>query len=198
MSTLKGWFTVDGKTVPSPPVAEDAVRALLLLIGEDPDRQGLTKTPERFIKALLEVTSGYQADPGKILETTFDISYDEVVILRDIPFSSTCEHHIQPFVGTVDVGYIPGKVVGLSKLARLVDCYSQRLQVQERMTKQIADAIETYLHATGTAVVVKASHSCMSCRGVKKPGATMVTSCCLGAFRTEPSARAEFLALCGG
>lgn len=174
----------------------DAVVRLLQYIGEDPKRDGLKRTPARVARALREMTQGMREDPEIILSVTFDQLYDEVIILRDIPFVSLCEHHMLPFSGTVDIGYIPGKVVGLSKLARLVDCFSQRLQIQERLTVQIAESIKQYLNALGVAVVVKAVHSCMSCRGVKKTGAEMVTSAMLGVFREKTEARAEFLSLC--
>lgn len=174
----------------------DAVVRLLEYIGEDPMRDGLRDTPGRVTKALKEMTKGYADDPKQILARTFEQPYDEVIVVRGIPFTSLCEHHVLPFIGTVDIGYLPGKVVGLSKLPRLVECFSQRLQLQERMTRQIADAIQLYLEAQGTAVVVKAAHNCMACRGVKKSGVEMVTSCMLGVFREKPEARAEFLSLC--
>jgi GTP cyclohydrolase I len=177
---------------------EDAVTRLLQYLGEDVTRQGLVETPKRVCKALREMTVGYSESPEKILGTVFEQDYDEVVICRGIPFTSLCEHHMLPFTGTADVGYLPGKVVGLSKLARLVDCFSRRLQMQERLTKQIADALMQYLEAKGAAVVVRGQHACMSCRGVRKPGADMVTSVMLGVFRDKPEARAEFLSLCSG
>lgn len=175
---------------------EDAVVRLLQFIGEDVGRDGLKETPARVCKALNEMTQGYFQDPGEILSKTFDESYDEVVVLKGIPFTSLCEHHLLPFIGTADVGYIPGKVVGLSKLARLVDCFAMRLQLQERMTRQIADSLMTHLNAKGAAVIVRAVHSCMACRGIKKAGAEMVTSAMLGLFRDDPKARGEFLELC--
>lgn len=190
-----GWCMIDGKLYPSPAVAEEAVVTLLYLIGEDPTRQGLIDTPARYVKALLEMTQGYKDRPKEILSRTFDEEYDEVIILKGTPFTSICEHHLSPIMGTVDIGYIPGKVVGLSKLARLVDCFAARLQIQEKLTRQIATSIEKHLDAVGVAVVVRASHSCMSCRGVKKSGAVMITSCMLGCFRNDASARAEFLSL---
>lgn len=150
---------------------------------------------------MLEMTLGYQEDPKEILSRTFDEKSDEVVILRGIEFTSLCRHHLLPFSGTADVGYLPGetgKVVGLSKLARLVDCFARRLQLQERMTRQIAESLMGHLNARGAAVVVRAKHSCMACRGVKKASATMVTSCCLGAFREDGRLRSEFLTLCSG
>lgn len=158
-------------------------------------------TPKRFLKALEEMTAGRLEDPKEILSKQFDEHSDELIVLRDVDFTSVCEHHLLPFVGTAHVAYLPGpggKVVGLSKLARLVDCFARRLQLQERMTKQIATALVEHLNARGAAVVVKAHHSCMGCRGVKKPGAVMVTSCTLGAFREDAQLRNEFLVLCGG
>lgn len=195
-SVPDGHFGADGKIYPFHATAEDAVRTLLRLVGEDPDRDGLKGTPDRVVRALREMTEGYRQDPAAILGRVFEEPYDEMVVLRGISFSSLCEHHLQNFTGEVDVGYLPGKVVGLSKLARLVDCFARRLQIQEKLTRQIADAISQHLEAKGVGVVVRASHSCMSCRGVKKAGATMVTSAMLGYLRDKAEARAEFLALC--
>jgi GTP cyclohydrolase IA len=178
--------------------AESAVEYLLEYIGVDRTKSGIIETPRRVVDALLEMTAGYKEDPELILSKTFEDDCDEIIILRNIPFNSLCEHHLLPFSGSVDVGYLPGKVVGLSKLARLVDCFARRLQMQERMTRQIADSIMQYLSAQGAAVVVRASHACMACRGVKKSGAEMVTSRMIGVFRDKPEARAEFLALCDG
>lgn len=173
----------------------DAVTRLLEFIGEDPTRDGLIETPRRVVRSLTELTAGYRSDPATILDCTFDVAYDEMVVVRDVPFVSLCEHHLLPFTGTATLGYIPtSRVVGLSKLARLVDCYAQRLQVQERLTRQIAEAIDTNLEPAGVGVVVRAEHSCMSARGVRK-AAPMITSTMLGALRDKPPARAEFLAL---
>ncbi len=191
-----GWFKAGGKTLPSQGIAEEAVSTLLQLIGEDPQRNGLRETPSRVCKALLEMTAGYKEKPEEILGKVFEDSYDEIVILKGISFTSLCEHHLLPFIGTADVGYLPGKVVGLSKLARLVDCFARRLQLQERMTRQIAEALIEHLSAKGAAVVIRAVHSCMACRGVKKSGAEMITSAMLGVFRDEAKARSEFLELC--
>ena len=175
---------------------EDAVVRLLQYIGEDPTRNGLEKTPSRVARMWREVTVGYQQDPAKILATVFDETSDEIVMLRGVEFHSTCEHHLLPFYGTVAVGYVPDRrVVGLSKLARLVECFSRRLQVQERMTAQIARAVQDHLAPLGVGVVVKARHSCMGCRGVGKPDADMVTSSMLGCLREDAKARAEFLTL---
>lgn len=162
------------------------------------NEETLANTPTRFIKAIQEMTEGYGMDPVEILGKVFEESYDEVVILRKIEFTSLCEHHLLPFSGSVDIGYIPGKVVGLSKLARLVDCFSRRLQMQERMTRQIADALEKHLSAKGVAVVSRGTHSCMCHRGVRKAGAEMICSSMLGEFRSDKAARAEFLSLCKG
>jgi GTP cyclohydrolase IA len=191
------YFGAGDKVLPGEQLVIDAIKVLLEHIGEDPERNGLKDTPKRVAKAWLEMTDGYKQDPKEILATVFDDEYDEIVVVRDIPFCSNCEHHLLPFVGSVDIGYLPNKgIVGLSKLARLVDCFSKRLQVQERMTRQIADAIEEHLQAKGVGVIVRSSHQCMSCRGVKKPGVTMVTSAMLGIFREEAAARHEFLELC--
>jgi GTP cyclohydrolase I len=177
--------------------AEAGVRQMLEYIGENPDREGLLKTPHRVVKSWKELFAGYKQDPEEILSTVFeDGSCDEMVILRDIEFTSTCEHHMLPFIGKAHVAYLPsGKVVGLSKLARLVDCFGKRLQIQEKMTQEIAKAIETHLKPNGVAVVVAAHHQCMSCRGVGKKNTTMITSSMLGAFRDDPAVRGEFLSL---
>lgn len=179
---------------------EDAVIRLLSFVGEDPNRDGLAATPGRVIRSLAELTSGYGEDPAEILAVTFAEACDEMIVLRGVSFTSLCEHHLLAFTGTATLGYVPGagRVVGLSKLARLVDCYARRLQIQERLTTQIADALVTHLAPTGAGVVILAEHSCMGCRGVRKPGAEMVTSALHGAFREIPEARAEFLALTRG
>lgn len=176
--------------------AADAVSTLLRFIGEDPSRDGLVDTPDRVVRAWREMTSGYGEDPAEILSRTFEETSDELVILGGISFYSTCEHHLLPFYGTVSVGYLPGKVVGISKLARLVQCYARRLQIQERMTKQIAAAIATHLEARGTGVVIKAHHLCMGCRGTRQPATQMVTSSMLGTLRDDAVSRSEFLRLC--
>lgn len=179
--------------------AEAAVRALLLAIGEDPDREGLTETPARVAKAWKEWASGYTQHPGDILKTFEDGAdgVNELVIVHNIPVVSKCEHHLADIVGTAHVGYIPrGKIVGLSKLARLVDIYGRRLQVQERLTNQIADALENVLEPIGVGVIIRAHHGCMSTRGVKIHGSTTTTSAMRGALRNEGSARAEFMSLC--
>jgi GTP cyclohydrolase I len=177
--------------------AEEAVVSLLRMIGEDPARNGLLETPRRVVKALREMTAGYSEDPAEILSKTFEESSDELIILRGIEFSSTCEHHLLPFYGTASVGYLPGDVVGISKLARLVHCFARRLQIQERMTREIASAVSEHLHARGTAVIIQARHLCMACRGVKLAGTELVTSAMLGTLRDDAVTRAEFLGLCG-
>jgi GTP cyclohydrolase I len=175
------------------------VREMLASIGEDPFREGLLDTPKRVVKSWRELYRGYSEDPKEILSTVFeDGTCEEMVLLRDVQFNSMCEHHMLPFIGTAHVAYIPnGKVVGLSKLARLVDCFSRRLQIQEKMTMQIAQALQDYLEPLGSAVIVKAHHQCMSCRGVRKTGTTMLTSSMLGVFKTDPDRRREFIAMLG-
>lgn len=176
--------------------AEAAVRQLLRYLGEDTERAGLKDTPGRVVRALTEMTAGKNERPEHVLKRTFEEQCDEMIVLRGIRFTSLCEHHLLPFDGTANVGYLPGKVVGLSKLARLVECFSRRLQMQERMTKQIADALEEHLSAKGSGCIIRAKHACMGCRGVRKPDAEMVTSCLLGVFRTDDKARSEFLSFC--
>jgi len=173
----------------------DGIVRLLEYIGEDPSRDGLVDTPERVVRALVEMTQGYKADVGAILSTSFDVPYDEMVVLRNVPYSSMCEHHMLPFTGHVTLGYIPSnRVVGLSKLARLVDAYAQRLQVQERLTTQLTDALQEHLNPIGCGAVVRGNHSCMCNRGIRKSG-EMVTSSLVGVFRNDSTARAEFMAL---
>ena len=176
--------------------AEEAVRVLLRWAGEDPTREGLLDTPKRVAKAYGDWFSGYQEDPREFLERTFKevAGYDEMIVLRDIEFESHCEHHMAPIIGRCHVGYLPaGKVVGISKLARVVETYARRFQVQEKMTAQIAHCIQDVLQPIGVAVVVEAKHQCMTTRGVHKTGVSMVTSKMLGTFRTDPMTRAEFL-----
>jgi GTP cyclohydrolase I len=173
---------------------EGAVREILIAIGEDPDREGLARTPARVAAAYAELFAGLREDPRRHLRVTFDEGHQEMVVLRDIPFASMCEHHLLPFTGFAHVGYIPkGRVVGLSKLARLVEGYARRPQVQERMTSEIADAIMEELAPQGCGVVIEASHTCMTIRGIQKPGATMITSAMRGGFKRRPETRAEFL-----
>jgi len=169
----------------------------LRTLGEDPDREGLVDTPKRVRKSWAKLYGGYKENPGDILQTTFNNDgVDQLVALRNIEFFSTCEHHMLPFFGTAHIAYIPnGRVVGISKLARLVECYSRRLQIQERLTQQIADAIMSHLDAQGVAVVMKAKHFCMVARGVEKQHSEMVTSAMLGIFRDDPKARGEAVRL---
>jgi GTP cyclohydrolase I len=177
---------------------EEAVLSLIRMIGEDPSRDGLIQTPRRVVQALREMTAGYNEDPAEILSTTFEETSDELILLRGIEFYSICEHHLLPFYGTASVGYLPGDVVGISKLARLVHCFARRLQIQERLTRQVAHAIQEHLGARGTGVIVRAHHLCMGCRGVKLPSTELVTSAMLGTLRQDAVTRGEFLRLCGG
>lgn len=182
------------------PRARAAVREFLLAIGEDPDREGLRETPERVARAAAEIFRGLAQDPAEILSKTFDISHDELVLVRDIEVQSCCEHHLLPFTGVAHVGYIPakdGRVTGLSKIARLVDVYSRRPQVQERLTTQVADAMVEYLHARGVIVVIECEHMCMTMRGVRKPGSRTVTSAVRGILR-DSATRAEAMGLITG
>jgi GTP cyclohydrolase I len=176
---------------------ESQVRDILIELGEDPERDGLKKTPHRVAKALRDLTSGYREDPLEILRSAlFDVDHSEIVLVRDIDFSSLCEHHMLPFLGKAHVAYLPrGKVVGLSKLARVVDTFARRLQVQERMTTQIAKALQEALDPAGVAVVIEATHMCMAVRGVRKPAAVTVTSAMFGVFRDNPATRAELMQL---
>jgi GTP cyclohydrolase IA len=179
---------------------EAAVREILLAVGEDPDRDGLVDTPARVARSYAEVFAGLRQSPEDLLATTFDIDHDELVIVRDIELYSTCEHHLVPFHGLAHVGYVPGdggQVTGLSKLARLVDIFAKRPQVQERLTSQVADAIVTHLDVAGVIVVIEAEHLCMSMRGVRKPGAKTITSAVRGQLR-DPTTRAEAMALLTG
>lgn len=177
---------------------EAAVRELLYAIGEDPDRDGLQRTPERVAAAYAEMFSGMFLDPDDVLQTTFDANHDELVLVKDIPLYSTCEHHLVPWHGTAAVGYIPGddgRITGLSKLARLVDLYAKRPQVQERLTTQVADAVMRRLEPYGVIVVLQAEHLCMAMRGVRKPGSITMTSAVRGIFKSDPRSRAEALSL---
>ena len=185
---------------PSREAAEAAVRTILAYSGDDPDREGLLDTPDRVVRALDEHFGGYAKDPAAMLRRTFEEveGYDEIVLLRDIPFVSHCEHHMAPIVGVAHVGYLPeNRVVGISRLARVVEVYARRLQIQEKMTAQIAHVIEAELKPRGVGVVIEATHHCMTARGVNKPGVTLSTSTMLGAFRSDPETRREFLALLG-
>ena len=181
---------------PGDPIA-DLVDSLLVELGEDPDRPGLKATPDRVARALRELTNGYGVKPEDVIaDAVFDQDYDEMVVVKDIDFYSLCEHHMLPFFGHVHVGYLPkGKVVGLSKIPRLVEVFSHRLQIQEQMTREIAEALNTALTPRGVGIVVEARHLCMEMRGVEAPGGRMMTSCMLGTFRRDPRTRAEFLDL---
>jgi GTP cyclohydrolase I len=178
--------------------AEAAVRELLTAVGEDPGRPGLKDTPARVARAYAETFAGLWQDPEEILSTTFDEDHDELVLVKDIPMYSTCEHHLVPFHGVAHIGYIPGedgRVTGLSKLARLVEVYARRPQVQERMTSQIADALDDVLGPRGVLVIIEAEHLCMAMRGIRKPGSTTVTSAVRGIFRSNQSTRSEAMSL---
>jgi len=187
----------------TPPVdlarIERAVREILAAVGEDPDRNGLLETPARVARMYAEIFSGLRAQPELHLQRVFEEQFDELVLVRDITFNSMCEHHLLPFMGKAHVGYLPnGKVVGLSKMARVIDEISRRPQVQERMTHQIADLMDSELQAKGVIVVLEAEHTCMTVRGVKKPGAVTITSAVRGLFKTNPASRAEVLSLIHG
>ncbi|MBI06307.1 MAG: GTP cyclohydrolase I FolE [Rhodospirillaceae bacterium] len=185
---------------PSKEEACEAVRTLIRWAGDDPDREGLLDTPDRVIRSYDEYYSGYTQDPVDILRRTFEETdgYDEMVVLKDVEINSHCEHHMAPIIGRVHIGYLPDKsVVGISKLARVVDVYARRLQIQEKMTAQIADALDQVIRPRGVGVVVEAAHHCMTTRGIQKQGVTMVTSRMLGSFRSDPKTRREFLAIIG-
>ena len=189
-----------GRRRPSQAEAETAVRTLIEWAGDDPDREGLAGTPERVVRAYEEFFAGYHEDPVALLETTFEetAAYDEMIVLRDIRLESHCEHHIVPILGKAHIGYLPaGRVVGISKLARVVEVFAKRLQIQEVLTSQIADTIQEVLNPRGVGVVIEAAHQCMTTRGVRKPGVSMVTSRVLGSFRDDPATRREFLAMIG-
>ncbi|MBT5050242.1 MAG: GTP cyclohydrolase I FolE [Rhodospirillaceae bacterium] len=186
--------------LPSRQEAEDAVRILLRWAGDDPDREGLRDTPARYVTAFDEWFAGYGSDPSEILARTFEEveGYDEMVVLRNVRFESHCEHHIAPIIGRAHVAYLPDRrVVGISKLARLVDAFAKRLQIQEKMTAQIANTLNDVLQPKGVGVVIEASHGCMTTRGIHKSGLTMVTSQMIGAFREHDTTRREFLAAIG-
>lgn len=194
--------TADNASEPRPTraQAEAAVRTLLLWAGDDPSREGLIDTPSRVVRSYEEFFEGYAIDPVNLLERTFEETdgYDEIVLLRDIRLESYCEHHMVPIIGRAHVAYLPHhRVIGISKLARLVEAYSKRLQIQEKLTAQIANTIQDVLEPRGVAVVIEAAHQCMTTRGIHKPGVTMVTSRMLGAFRDDPATRRELLAMIG-
>jgi len=187
-----------GKTIDIEKI-QKAVREILLAVGEDVDREGLKRTPQRVARMYAELLAGMHEDPKEHLQSVFTESYDEIVLLRGIPFYSICEHHLMPFIGSAHVAYLPsGGILGVSKLARIVDCFARRLQTQERLTGQIADFIMDSLKPQGVAVVLEASHSCMTIRGIKKPGSVMVTSALRGIFRRDPKSRSEVLGLMRG
>lgn len=178
--------------------AENAIRELLIAIGEDPDREGLRDTPARVARSYEEIFAGLHLDPDEVLQTTFDEHHDELVLVKDIPLYSTCEHHLVTWHGSAAVGYIPGsdgRITGLSKLARVVDLYAKRPQVQERLTSQVADAVMRKLEPQGVIVVVEAEHLCMAMRGVRKPGSVTMTSAVRGIFKSDPRTRAEAMSL---
>ncbi len=180
--------------------AEEAVRTLIRWAGDDPAREGLLDTPSRVVRSYDEFFAGYRSDPADILARTFSEvgGYDEMIVMNDIRFESHCEHHMAPIIGKVHIGYLPDqRVVGISKLARLVDVFAKRLQIQEKMTADIADTLQRVLQPRGVAVVIEASHQCMTTRGVHKPGTSLVTSRMLGAFRENPATRREFLGMLG-
>ena len=185
---------------PSREEAEEAVRTLICWTGDDPDREGLIETPKRVVKAYEEFFEGYDMDPEEVLQKTFEEvqGYDDAVIVRNIRVESHCEHHMVPIIGRAHIAYIPNnRVVGISKLARLVDIYGKRMQIQEKMTSQIANTLQKVLEPKGVAVVIEAAHECMTTRGVYKPGVKMVTSRMLGAFREDGATRREFLSMIG-
>jgi GTP cyclohydrolase I len=197
---MAGLTSDDEAGRPSRSEAEAAVRTLIRWAGEDPDREGLKGTPDRVVRSYEEFFAGYNDDPREMLQRTFEEveGYDEVVALRDIRVESHCEHHMVPIIGRAHIGYLPDKrVVGISKLARIVDAYARRLQIQEKLTAQIANTIEEVLQPLGVAVVIEAAHQCMTTRGVHKDGVTMVTSRMLGAFRDNGNTRREFLTMIG-
>lgn len=186
------------EAAPTDAQAEDAFRQILRWIGENPDRDGLRETPKRLVRAFREYFCGYDEEPEEVLRKTFEEveGYDEMIVLRGVAFESHCEHHVAPIIGRAWVGYVPDRrVVGISKLARVVEIYAKRLQIQERLTAQIANTIESVLQPRGVAVVVKAAHHCMMSRGIRKRGTDLVTSRMLGCFRDQPMTRAEFLSL---
>lgn len=176
--------------------AEKSIRTLLLAIGEDPDREGLADTPRRMVSMYRELFEGLRGDPVQALSVGFEEGHDEIVILREVPFYSMCEHHFLPFHGQAHIGYLPsGRIVGLSKIARALEIFARRPQVQERLTTQLAECIEQVLDARGVGVVIEAEHTCMTARGVRKPGSKMVTSVMRGQFRSDLNTRQEFLGL---
>ena len=202
MKNRQSWSRTvsEARRRPSRAEAEAAVRTLIEWAGDDPDREGLQETPERVVRAYEEFFAGYAADPVALLATTFEkpASYDEMIVLRDIRLESHCEHHIVPILGKAHIGYVPtDRVVGSSKLARVVELFAKRMQIQETLTTQIADTIQEVLKPHGVGVVIEAAHQCMTTRGIRKPGVSMVTSRMLGSFRDDPTTRREFLSTIG-
>ena len=200
MAETNGIEASTGAGRPSREDAEQAVRTLIGWAGDNPTREGLADTPARVVRAFSDWFSGYGQDPAEYLRRTFEEvgGYDEIVVLKGIPFESHCEHHMAPIIGEAHIGYLPHqRVVGISKLARLVDAFARRLQIQERLTAEIADTLQEVLQPRGVAVVIESSHECMTTRGVHKRGVSMVTSRMLGAFRNNPATRREFLAAIG-
>lgn len=200
MSSSEAENTGAPPATPTREQAEEAIRTLIRWAGDDPLREGLVDTPARVVRAYEEFFVGYRQDPADVLAKTFSEvdGYDEMIVMNDIRFESHCEHHMVPIIGKAHIGYLPNhRVVGISKLARLVEIYAKRLQIQEKMTVQIADTLQNVLQPKGVAVVIQASHQCMTTRGIHKPGAGLVTSRMLGAFRDDPSTRREFLGVIG-
>lgn len=196
-SPARGFIALPGSDFS--PTIEQSVRHILKFIGEDPDREGLLETPKRVVASWEQIFSGYKLDPADVMKTFSEGACDEMVVLKDIEFYSTCEHHMQPFFGKAHIAYLPdAKVIGLSKLARLLDICSRRLQIQERLTSDVTNALDTHLRPKGSACVIEAKHFCMMCRGVGKQNSVMVTSSLTGAFKTDPTVRAEFLQLVRG
>jgi GTP cyclohydrolase I len=194
------WWVFPWEKMSAESGPEDNVRRIIEYIGDDPEREGLKDTPARVVRSYAELFAGYKMDPAEVLKTVFtDGACDEMVVLTNISFFSTCEHHLLPYFGTASVGYVPrGRVVGISKLARLLDVFSRRLQLQERITIQVTAALDNFLEPLGSACVLKASHMCMACRGVRQPDTELITSSMTGVFRDRPEARAEFFQLVGG
>ena len=200
ISSIDGNHDLSSSARPSREEAEAAIRTLLRWAGDDPNREGLVDTPARVARAYEEFFAGYEVDPVALLERTFEETdgYDEIVLLRDIRLESHCEHHMVPIIGRAHVAYLPHRrVVGISKLARVVEAYAKRLQIQEKMTAQIANTIQDVLQPKGVAVIIEAAHQCMTTRGIHKPGVTMVTSRMLGTFRDNPETRRELLSMIG-
>lgn len=201
LQTADDWQKSAALLRPSAAEAEEAVRTLIRWAGDDPDREGLVGTPDRVVRAYREFFRGYDEDPVQVLSRTFEETdgYDEMVMLRDIPIASHCEHHMVSIIGKAHVAYLPGsRVVGISKLARVLDIYARRLQIQEKLTAQVANAIQSVLNPRGVAVVISAQHQCMTTRGINKSGVSMVTSTMLGCFREDAATRQEFLSMIGG